>query len=514
MKQLFKNISFNKGSSTISSAFIIIILVVILVGGILIYQIVTGDFTNDVWLKFWQYRRVIVLENLSRVDILNYNLLLRINTSELIEEGKLASDCRDIRFTDPESEKFLSYWLEGECDTEETKIWVRVPYLSSTAKKKIHFYYGNIDAVKGAVAENLPQNFVVTRAKGIKDSIFNNQSRCVRGTNEIMYCVSPFGSPANIYLFSSVNKGRDWESEKVSEGSSSPQDFPALAIDSTNNIHIVWQEAGESAGLYYRQKNGNGWGETKKIASSGKNPSLTIDMYNNVHIVYTDEKGDIYYHKNPFTLQPETELIGSGLGYPNIVADSKDGVYVAYTIENKTGAQKIAYLQKAANNWSETELIEGVYPDLAVDSQKNIHLVYQAEEKIVYQKRINSAWGEKEIVAANGFQPSIALDQGDSVYITFSVKSDPAVYYRQKIGAEWKPAKKIIADGSNPNLIWSRQPMTNEIYYNIPRQGFSLIYVSLTTESLKFYSDPYLFYQQLDFDLPIVIEEENNIDDY
>lgn len=507
MKQLLKNISFSKGSSTVSAVFIIIILVVLLVGGVLIYQVMTDGLVNDVWLKSWQYRRVVFLENPSQDDILNYKLLLRLNTSELINQGKLASDCRDIRVTDPDSEKFLPYWLEGECNSEEAKLWVRVPYLSPGVKKRIHLYYGNDNAVEGDVVENLPQNFVITRAKGTKDSITSNQSWCARGSDKIIYCVSPFGEPGGIYLFSSKNSGRDWEEERISQESSSRQDYPALAIDSVNGLHFIWQEKGE---LYYRQKTSAGWQEIKKIASSGQNASLTVDTYNNVHIAYADNKGDIYHYRNPFSFQPETEVVGNGVGNPDIVAGSKEDIYLAYNLTEG----EIGYRQKTGADWSDMETIKGDYPSLAIDSKKVVHLVYQTGEGVAYRSRTGFGWGEEEIVAEKGDRPSLGLDQEDAIYISYGQKSDSSIYYRQKISTGWKPASKIIDGGANPNLIWSRQPNDSSIYYNIPRQGFSLIYLSATTESLKFYTDTYLIYQMFGFELPVSIEEETNIEDY
>ena len=178
---------FSKGISTTLGTIIIIILVVIFVGGILIYQMLTDDPTKDVWLESWEYRRVIIIENLRDKEILDYPVLLEINTSALIKEGKLASDCRDIRFTDPVSERFLKHWIEGECNSENAKLWVEVPLVVKSSQKKVHFYYGNGTAQDKAIslaANNFPVAGI-TQGTVLSD----NQIRSARALNGDLYCV-------------------------------------------------------------------------------------------------------------------------------------------------------------------------------------------------------------------------------------------------------------------------------------------------------------------------------------
>ena len=85
----------------------------------------------------WLYRREIVLsENGSNVDV-----LIPIDSATLISQGKMRSDCGDIRFVDSDDTTALQYWIEDGCNTTSTQIWIRVP--SSTSGKKIYMYYGN-----------------------------------------------------------------------------------------------------------------------------------------------------------------------------------------------------------------------------------------------------------------------------------------------------------------------------------------------------------------------------------
>ena len=94
----------------------------------------------------WKYRKGIVINNAnSSIDYQEYPLLVILDTSKLISEGKMNPDCSDIRFAD-ETGHPLNYWIEYGCNTTETKIWVKVPRIKAYSTPSIYFYYGNPSA--------------------------------------------------------------------------------------------------------------------------------------------------------------------------------------------------------------------------------------------------------------------------------------------------------------------------------------------------------------------------------
>jgi hypothetical protein len=59
------------------------------------------------------------------------------------------SDCSDIRFTYPNpdgTEIEIPYWIESDCNTPNTKIWVKVPNIPASSTTTIYVYYGNPSA--------------------------------------------------------------------------------------------------------------------------------------------------------------------------------------------------------------------------------------------------------------------------------------------------------------------------------------------------------------------------------
>ncbi|MCX8190950.1 MAG: DUF2341 domain-containing protein [Candidatus Aenigmarchaeota archaeon] len=93
------------------------------------------------------YRRPITINNAQNPNTLtNYQVLVIVDTQTLISQGKMRSDCGDIRFTDSNGLTLLNYWLESGCGATNTRIWVRVPFIPTSSTKTIYMYYGNPSA--------------------------------------------------------------------------------------------------------------------------------------------------------------------------------------------------------------------------------------------------------------------------------------------------------------------------------------------------------------------------------
>lgn len=103
-----------------------------------------GDYPGV--LGAWSYYKTITIDNTGNPNQLNdYQVLLTVNTQELISAGKMKADGSDIEFT-AGSSIFLHYYLEGPIDDVATKIWVKVPTIAASSLTEIKMYYGNPSA--------------------------------------------------------------------------------------------------------------------------------------------------------------------------------------------------------------------------------------------------------------------------------------------------------------------------------------------------------------------------------
>jgi len=91
------------------------------------------------------YRIPITIKENSGNSLTDYQVLITIDTASLILQGKMRSDCGDIRFTDA-NRNLLNYWIESGCNTANTRIWVKVPFIPANGQVTIYMYYGNPSA--------------------------------------------------------------------------------------------------------------------------------------------------------------------------------------------------------------------------------------------------------------------------------------------------------------------------------------------------------------------------------
>lgn len=132
-----------KGTKLLSRVFLISIL---LIPGILLASLFITKNVEAAWFDTgWGFRQKMPVNNTSGSTQVDFQIDVTINTATLVTNGKLQSNCQDIRFTD-QSGKVLPYWIEPTtCNTTTTKIWIKVPTIH-TSGTDIFYYYGNPSA--------------------------------------------------------------------------------------------------------------------------------------------------------------------------------------------------------------------------------------------------------------------------------------------------------------------------------------------------------------------------------
>ena len=96
-------------------------------------------------LPDWDYMREVTIDNTQNSNTLSdFQVQITLDTASLISNGKMKSDCGDIRVYDPNTDSLLPYWVEtGTENTSSTRIWVKVPSIPGGGKKTIYLFYGN-----------------------------------------------------------------------------------------------------------------------------------------------------------------------------------------------------------------------------------------------------------------------------------------------------------------------------------------------------------------------------------
>ena len=96
-----------------------------------------------------------------------------------------------------------------------------------------------------------------------------------------------------LFLFALAAQA-DWTTAKRLTWTAGASSVPALAIDSTNALHVVWYD--ETPGnheIYYMRSTGGGmnWSPTKRLTwtdSDSFSPDIAVDSTDTIHVVWYD----------------------------------------------------------------------------------------------------------------------------------------------------------------------------------------------------------------------------------
>ena len=104
----------------------------------------------DWWDANYLYRRKLAVKNNLPYKITNFQFVITNQLPTLIAqlklEGKLRSDCRDLRFVDEKGNR-LDYWLYPS-GTNIQQIWIKLKELEGNSTGYIYMYYNNPSAEK------------------------------------------------------------------------------------------------------------------------------------------------------------------------------------------------------------------------------------------------------------------------------------------------------------------------------------------------------------------------------
>jgi len=156
------------------------------------------------------------------------------------------------------------------------------------------------------------------------------------------------------------------------------QSNPVLAIDSSDMLYLAWQDErnGKWDLFISTSADGTNWTAEKLITDPNynqTNPAMAIDSSDEVYIVYDDDQNtdkDIYItsSSDTFSTQTKTQITSAGTGAvydqttPDIAIDSADTVYVVWAdARNWNGKGNIKYDMYGAasdNSWTNIEIVD------------------------------------------------------------------------------------------------------------------------------------------------------------
>jgi len=276
-------------------------------------------------------------------------------------------------------------------------------------------------------------------------------------------------STENIYYRRSNDRGDTWgDIKKITNGSGVSCSPKIIANGET--LHLIWVNKSDGNPEIYYKKSVNGgdnWSEDKRITYTVNNsyqPDMDIDSSGNIHIVWQewlDDKGqntDVYYAKSidegeHWDITALTNVSGDSEG-PCIIINSKDTLYAFWDDYRGGGASYAIYYRKSndhGDNWtSEMKLTNGTYwaktPSIITDSNDDIHLVF-------------------EDCIDHGLHYMRSIDKGNTWIESYQLTSPSLMYAHPKIVADSQNILHVVWYDCMDYYYMNETTMYDEIYY-------------------------------------------------
>ncbi|MHA2255791.1 MAG: hypothetical protein ACXAAM_06955 [Candidatus Heimdallarchaeaceae archaeon] len=308
-----------------------------------------------------------------------------------------------------------------------------------------------------------------------------------------------------------------WSSlEILSDTSTLSSYVPDIAIDSEDNIHVVWYDttvllgSGGDQDVFYRvlKSTTKSWSAIELVSSestsTSASPVLATDSDGNVHVAWydwTDYLGsgtdrDLFYKKKTAGgMWTTTEVVSTDSTETihdifSIDVDTDQNVYFAWSDPTDIGGAGVDHdiflrvYNSTASTWKSTTLISdestgfSLEPDLDVNSLTgDVHLVWEdltdllgadVDSDIFYRRWnvFSSSLSEIEIVTTtstlNSYHPKLELGQNSDVHVIwddresyYDAGTDPDIYYKKlsSTSDSWGITELVSSESSEDSLV-------------------------------------------------------------
>jgi len=250
-------------------------------------------------------------------------------------------------------------------------------------------------------------------------------------------------------IYHSYGSGQNWSPpSRVATG-----ERPAIAIDGQNRPHVVFaNEIGGNFEIYYVRWEGSAWSLPRNVSSTSgvsSNPDIAIADDGTIHVVWADNTPgySVIYHAKSTngTLWSNFPIPSANGGVPAIAIGDDGIVHVSWqNLDEEFNCYDIYHSQWDGSAWSLPENIsdslnDSTIADMAVAGDNTVHLVWEervgGNYEVYYSGGWSFNWSVQENVsnsAADSYLPSIAIDGDGTRHVAWEETASPhCISYRK-----------------------------------------------------------------------------------
>ena len=294
--------------------------------------------------------------------------------------------------------------------------------------------------------------------------------------------------------------------------------FPVIAVDSSGQVHVAWQD--ETPGnfeIYYKKSpdGGTSWAANTRLSwtsTFSHMPAIKIDAIDDLHVLWDDDapgNTEIYQKRSMDAgatwIASERLTWTSGHSIvPDMAVDPSYYLHMVWS-DLTPGNQEIYH--KKSTDWGVTWTTghritwnagASMSPKIGADPSGNLHVVWQDDTpghwEVYYAKSTNggATWTASQRLtwsSSSSGSPIIGVDSWDRLHVVWqgTASGNIEAFYRKSTdgGASWMAAKRLswtsgvsfspviaVDSSDNLHLVWDDDTPGNfEIYYKKSTDG-------------------------------------------
>jgi len=310
-----------------------------------------------------------------------------------------------------------------------------------------------------------------------------------------------------------------WTSTKRLTWNSGNSLLPVIAIDSSNNNHVIWYDfTPGSPEIFYKKSTDGGstWSGIKRLTWNlgwAAYPDITVDMSDNIHIAWRNDSPnyEIYYKKSTdggatWTGAKRITWDPGMSDYPAIITDISNNIHLLWD-DDKSGNKELYYKKSTdgGSTWSALQRLtwnSGDSDNAAVAYSPfsgHLHVVWEDDTPgnwdIYYKKSTDggSTWSALQRLTWNSGdtrRPSIATNSSNNhVYVVWydDTTGSDEIYYKESTdgGSTWSALQRLTWNSSpsihprieidavsNIHIVYNdNAPGNLEVFYKLSTNG-------------------------------------------
>ena len=373
-------------------------------------------------------------------------------------------------------------WTPESNITPTNTYWLNSTAIAADSNNVVHLIYAkSVDSLLWEICDRYQTANGFSAEQAISPlNIKEPVASIVAGSSGKLFLISlGMGGTWDTYtVFFREWNGSAWSSALQLSDGTSACDSPAIAVDSSGSLHVVWSQVktGNGGDIMYRKRTAAGqWGAAVNLTANNPgtsfgsvSPDIACDYSGNgVHIVWQDDylsNGfQTYYMKSTdsgstWPTQGGWILLSSANSEkdPHVVVDRTNNVHTFWM-----DASGLIYRRTTTGQWGSPIALGAItYMESAVDSSNTVHILYSScatGTSEIYHDTLTATGlsGKNELISSGAntcktASGSLTIDKNNTISIAWqelkdSFSANPGIYFSKSAGTI-APATTSVSD--------------------------------------------------------------------